>query len=327
MVLVFWWLLPLGLVFLAILIFFAWRRLRQAPDRLPVAHAERLTALPGYAKALARRRLWSTVGIVSVLALSVGALLAASRPAEQNANRPEQNNRDIMLCLDVSGSMVDTDAKIVDVFANLAQEFHGERLGLVIFDSTAVQVFPLTDDYGYINDELNVALKAMTDQTDDTGFFGGTYSGRGSSLIGDGLATCVNSFPKLGAEQRSRSIVFATDNVLLGKPLFSLTDAAGLATKNSIRVYGINPNGSDAAGAKGAAAKQMRVAVESTGGNYYVLADDAAAKDIVNKVQATEATKSQVIAQIVARDRPELWLSVAGLGLLGLLLAAWRLSR
>ncbi|ABY25167.1 hypothetical protein RSal33209_3458 [Renibacterium salmoninarum ATCC 33209] len=47
MVLVFWWLLPVGLVFLAILIFFAWRRLRQAPDRLPVAHAERLTALPG----------------------------------------------------------------------------------------------------------------------------------------------------------------------------------------------------------------------------------------------------------------------------------------
>lgn len=327
MVLVFWWILILGLLGVATLCWLAWRPNKREPVRIPVANADRLTGLPGYAKALARRRIWTGVLVFSALLLTLGALLAASRPASQQSSQPERENRDIVLCLDVSGSMVSTDANLVEIFSRLAKDFRGERLGLVIFDSSAVQVFPLTDDYEFVQDQLGTALKAMKDQSVDTGFFDGTFSGKGSSLIGDGLATCVNSFPKLGAEQRSRSIVLATDNLLLGKPLFSLDEAARLAAKDSIRVYGINPVGAGAAAKKALAAQQMRDAVELTGGAYYALENPAAAQDIVNRIQATEAKKIQGPLQFSAREQPEFWLAIAALGLVGLFVAAWRSSR
>ena len=67
----------------------------------------------------------------------------------------------------------------------------------------------------------------------------GTEEG-GSSLIGDGLASCVFRFDRLD-EERARSIVFATDNALAGEPLVTLSDAAQLAAERGIRVYAVAP--------------------------------------------------------------------------------------
>ncbi|AJT41110.1 VWA domain-containing protein [Psychromicrobium lacuslunae] len=327
MVLTWWWLIPVILLAFAALAFFALRGNRQDQQRMPVAHAERLTALPGYARALARRRWWTLAALVALLVLVLAGVLAVARPAEQNSIRPEQSNRDIVLCLDVSGSMINTDAKLVEVFSGLAKDFRGERLGMVIFDSSAVQVFPLTDDYDFINEQLKDASNSLQNQSNSTGFFEGTYSGKGSSLIGDGLASCVNSFPKLGNEARSRSIIFATDNMLVGKPLFSLSESADLASKNNVRIYGINPNGPEASSSRVKAGQQMQAAVKGTGGEYYVLGDENAAREIVDKVQATEANKLQGRPQVVSHDRPELWLLIAGAAVIALLLASWRLRR
>ncbi|GAA1050295.1 vWA domain-containing protein [Arthrobacter russicus] len=327
MALVFWWLLPIGAALLLGVLYWAWRGPKRERRRTPVAHADRLTGLPGYRAALARRRLWTGVLAGSALLLCLGALIAASRPAVPQNNSPQSNNRDIMLCLDVSGSMVDADAELVQVFNDLAQNFRGERLGMVIFDSSAVQVFPLTDDYEFVREQLTAAHTAMSDQSKDTGFFDGTYGGKGSSLIGDGLATCVNGFPQTPDALRSRTVVFATDNVLLGRPLFSLDQAAALAVGKSVRVYGINPNGPEATGTKASAARQLQAAVEKTAGAYYPLGDPAAAKDIVAQVQATEARRIEAAPRINLRDQPEPWLAVAGLGLGGLIFGAWRLRR
>lgn len=327
MVLILWWLIPLVLLAFAAVAYLALWSGKKDADKLPVAHAERLTALPGYAKALKNRRRWTLVALGSLVVLVLSGVLAVARPAEQSNIRPEQSNRDIVLCLDVSGSMIDTDAKLVEVFNKLAQDFHGERLGMVIFDSSAVQVFPLTDDYDFIKEQLADASNSLQKQSNSTGFFEGTYSGKGSSLIGDGLANCVNSFPKLSSEVRSRSIILATDNLVAGRPLFSVPEAAALASKNSIRIYGINPNGPQASSSRVKAGELLREAVRSTGGEYYVLGDENAASEIVEKVQATEANKLQGRPQLVSHDRPEAWLLIAGLALLGLLFAGWRLRR
>ena len=55
--------------------------------------------------------------------------ILASKGREVSTIRPEQHNRDIMLCLDASGSMSSADAAVVDVFSELAAEFDGERIG------------------------------------------------------------------------------------------------------------------------------------------------------------------------------------------------------
>lgn len=327
MALTYWWLLPVALAAMAAVVVFLWRRRTPAGQRTAVAHADRLTALPGYRAAVARRRTWLAVALAATAALGLSLAAAAARPSTETTSSPENVNRDIMLCLDVSGSMLDTDQAIVDVFAKLVGNFKGERIGLVIFDSSAVTVFPLTDDYEFVSAELATAGKALGGAGEGYEFFAGTYESPGSSLIGDGLASCANGFPATGEGERSRSIVFASDNMLAGRPIFTLAEAAALAKKQGVRVYTLNPNDYGSSTVFGDAAKGLKEASSSTKGAYYALESESAVASIVAKVQATEASRLKGAPQKTVLDHPGWPLGMALLALLALGAAGWRLRR
>ncbi len=330
MELMFWWLIPLALLVAAVALWRAFRRNPQAnARRRPVAHADRLTALPEYQAALRRHRRWLAVAALAAGTLLVSAVAAAARPVELTTIRPEQRNRDIMLCLDSSGSMSSADAAVVEVFGVLAKEFDGERIGLTIFDSSAVQVFPLTDDYEYVQEQLKFAKAAFDGDPGSAGFLDGTWNGRGSSLIGDGLASCVNGFPDAGgagaARQRSRSVVLATDNYLSGDPIFTLEQAGALAQERGVRVYALNPGDFDYGPGPGQPGARLRTTAEASGGAYYPLDTPDAVADIVRRVQDTEAAAMQGAPRAVVSDVPGVPLTVALLSGLVLAGASWRL--
>ncbi|MGO4186563.1 vWA domain-containing protein [Pseudarthrobacter sp. TAF60_1] len=325
----FWWLIPPALLLAAVAF---WRAFRPHPQanarRRPVAHADRLTALPEYQAALRRHRRWLAVAAVAAGTLLVSLVAAAARPAELTTIRPEQRNRDIMLCLDSSGSMSSADAAVVEIFGTLAKEFDGERIGLTIFDSSAVQVFPLTDDYEYVQEQLKRAKAAFDGDPGSAGFLDGTWSGRGSSLIGDGLASCVNGFPPAGAgtaKQRSRSVVLATDNYLSGDPIFTLEQAGTLAQERGVRVYALNPGDFDYGPGPGQPGARLRATAEASGGAYYPLDSPDAVADIVRRVQDTEAAAIQGAPRAVVSDVPDVPLTVALISGLVLAGASWRL--
>lgn len=323
----YWWLLPLGVAALAVVVVIFWRRRKDAATLILVAHAERLTALPAYRKAVRQRQIWLLTALAAVAVLGLSLLTAAARPVTESASIPERLNRDIMLCLDVSGSMLDTDEAIVSVFAKLVGNFKGERIGLTIFDSSSVMVFPLTDDYEFVAEELNVAQKALNPDAGSFEYFAGTYEMPGSSLIGDGLASCAKGFPASGDEERSRSIILATDNMLAGKPIFTLAEATTLATTAKIRVYALNPNDIGLNSVFGAAAENLKKAATATGGAYYALESESAVASIVSKVQATEAATLKGAPQKTLLDHPAWPLGFALLSVLVLGAAAWRLRR
>jgi Ca-activated chloride channel family protein len=326
--LTYWWLLPLGVVVLAVVVVIFWRRHEGAARLIPVAHAERLTALPAYRKAVRQRRAWLLTALAAVAVLGLSLLTAAARPVTEGTSIPERLNRDIMLCLDVSGSMLDTDEAIVTVFSKLVGNFKGERIGLTIFDSSSVMVFPLTDDYEFVAEELNVAQKALSPDAGSFEYFAGTYEMPGSSLIGDGLASCAKGFPASGAEEeRSRSIILATDNMLAGKPIFTLAEATTLTAKAKIRVYALNPNDYGQNSLFGAAAENLKKAATATGGAYYALESESAVASIVGKVQATEAATLKGAPQKTLLDHPGWPLGLALLSVLVLGAAGWRLRR
>jgi Ca-activated chloride channel homolog len=339
MELMWWWLLPLAAVAAGAA---GWAALR--PDRnanarrRPVAHADRLTMLPEYQAALRRHRRWLAVAALACASLLVSTAVAAARPLEVATIRPEQHNRDIMLCLDASGSMSSADAAVVDVFAALAAEFEGERIGLTIFDSTAIQVFPLTDDYGYAREQLKLARDAFDGKPASSGFLDGTWSGRGSSLIGDGLASCLNSFPRgkdqsgnpnprgdSGQPSHSRSVVLATDNFLSGDPIMTLGEAAALAKDRAVRVYALNPGDLDYGAGPDQPGAQLRAAAESTGGAYFALDNPEAVPGVVRGVEETEKSALQGAPRAVASDEPRLPLAAALLFGLVMAVASWRL--
>ncbi|HET7799525.1 MAG TPA: VWA domain-containing protein [Humibacillus xanthopallidus] len=294
---------------------------RSARATSAVANTSALTALPEYRRALRTHRIRMAVLAASAVLLGGAALVGAARPLDTTIERPETRNRDIMLCLDISGSMAAYDAELVSTFKRLVTRFEGERIGLVIFNSSAATVFPLTDDYDFINEELDVAGRALAGEPDLESFFAGTFNGRGTSLIGDGLATCVSSFDRVDT-QRPRSLVFATDNHLAGRPIIDVVEAGELAKAKGVRVYGLNPeeDGVDRE------AVEMRQVVEGTAGRYFAMSDTSAIGGIVDAVQAQEAALIDSSARALHTDNPGVPIAVAGLGLVGVIGASrrWR---
>ena len=331
MELTFWWVLPLAAAAAVLVYWLAGRRTGGTHAR-PVAHSERLTTLPEYWRALRRHRRWLATAVVSGFLLLAATALAAARPAERSATQPELRNRDIVLCLDVSGSMASTDAAITGVFEKLAREFDGERIGMVMFDSRAVQLFPLTDDYDYIAGELSAARRAFDDGGD--GFFSGTWGGRGSSLIGDGLAGCLRSFPESdsslggdGGAERSRSVILATDNYVSGAPIFTLEQAAQLAKPKNVKIHALNPGDLDYGEDRDQPGARLRAVAEGSGGSYFAPDSPEAVPAIVQQVQESEAAAYRGAAQLIVSDRPEAPLLAALLAGAVFLAAGWRLER
>lgn len=319
----YWWILPLAAAAVAFTASL-YRRRRGPQSTRPIAHGERLTELPEYQQALRRRRTRLALAVVFGAVFLAATATAAARPTQRTVDQPEIRNRDIVLCLDVSGSMTSTDAAIASVFEVLAREFDGERIGMVIFDSSSVQLFPLTDDYQYAAEQLTRAKEAL-----DSGagsFFDGTWNGEGSSLIGDGLASCIQSFPDTGDTKRSRSVVLATDNFLSGEPIFTLDEATALATRKSVKVYALNPGDMDYGEQPDQPGVQLRAAAERTGGSYFTLDSPDAVPGIVRKVQESEATRYLAAPQAVVADAPAWPLGIALLSGTGMLLLGWRLE-
>jgi uncharacterized protein with von Willebrand factor type A (vWA) domain len=313
--------LSLGALVLLALAFAVYRAKsrRSARSTAAVANSTALTELPEYRRALRVHRIRMGVLALSAALLGGAALVGAARPLDTTIDKPQTRSRDIMLCLDVSGSMAAYDATLVATFKTLVTSFEGERIGLVIFNSSAATVFPLTDDYDFINDELDTATKALTGDPQFDTFFAGTFNGRGTSLIGDGLATCVSSFDKVDL-QRARSVVFATDNHLAGRPIIDVDEAGELAKAKGVRVYGLNPeeDGPDDEAA------EMRAVVTGTAGRYYAMSDQSAIKGIVDSVQAQEATLIDAASRSLYSDNPTLPIALAGVGLLGVVGASRR---
>jgi len=308
-----------GFVVVAFVVWWLLRRRRQR-GTVAVANTDLLRRLPEYHRALRAHRLRTlAIGVVAAL-VGFTAIAGAARPIERTVLNPEKDNRDIVLCLDVSGSMIDVDAQVVATFRRLAEGFRGERMSMVIFNSSAVPVFPLTDDYNFVDDQLRRAERALDTLDPEDPFFAGTLNGEGSSLIGDGLATCLRSFdhPEL---KRARSVILASDNEAAGKSLFSLPEAGQLASTGSIQVYGINPSDSPAS----SAAREMRSVVESSGGVYYPLSDISAVTRILEAVTSREARRIPAAPEVVVHDAPAVPVALASLGLLALL-AVRRLS-
>jgi hypothetical protein len=298
-----------------------WQRPRDVRrrDTLPIANVDHARASPVFVRL--RRRYRTLVGAeLAVLSVvGIAAALLAMRPLSEQVRERAALNRDVMLCLDVSGSMKELDESILRQFIDIAAGLPGDRIGLTIWNGAAITVFPLTDDTDYVAATLEFAVDQLNRGA--RSFVLGTEEG-GSSLIGDGLASCVLRFDRLD-ERRARSVVFATDNALAGDPIVSLQRAAVMARARDIRVYSVAPANyitpTDAA--------ELEAAVSFTGGAYLTTEDEKVVEDVISAIAAQEAAHLEQPPETVRDDRPTRWaaIALAGVGALGIV--SWRLRR
>lgn len=294
------------------------RAARNAAPAALVSRAERLRALPAFRASVGRRM----AALSGILALGVIATLlagvVAARPMSAQTVQPVNTSRDIMLCLDVSGSMTEVDVEVLTVFDELLDSFEGERIGLTIFNSSPVQIFPLTDDYAFVREQLQ-RMRESFDYRDETPeHWVGTLNGPGASLIGDGLAACTMRFDHLD-DERSRSVILATDNELAGASILTVEEAAQYARAQQVRVFALNPvQGKDAE-----VSAQLSQAAAITGGQSYALRDTTTVADIVAQIQKQEARALQGQAQVVWVDTPNLWMALMLVAILGFVVLLW----
>jgi Ca-activated chloride channel homolog len=292
---------------------------------IPVAHTDILRREPRFRRALrAYRALLVLASITALVALGASAV-AASRIVHSSSTTPEVKNRDIVLCLDVSSSMTSADTSILTTFERLARNFSGERIGLVLFNGSPLQVFPLTTDYEFVRSQLKAVEHGLSNKLDGYAYRDGTSVGDGSSKIGDGVAGCLIQFDQID-EKRSRTLVLATDYLSVGASIVSPEAATALATTRRVAIYGLNPAHHDG---RPPSARFQRDA-EATGGAYFSVRHEtdalAAVQNIVQRVTSDPATATKQSPVKTITDTPEgvIWILTGAIGVLFAL--AWRLK-
>lgn len=291
---------------------------RHRGERIPIANSHRITRLPAYRRAITRATAMLAIASIALGALLVTSAVASGRWIYQRIETPEKYNRDIVLCLDVSGSMVDYDIQVIDRYLEMIPGFDGERMALMLWDSSAVQVFPLTDDYAFVEAQLRQVRDSMKTYSGD--YYYGTQNAPGASLVGDGLASCALAFDGDTEDGRSRSIILATDNAVNGSPIVSLPEAAAFAQAQHIKVYGLDANEFE-----DAFSDEYRTSVLQNGGLYYKLTDPSSVKGIVDQITTDQTSVMQGAPQVLIVDRPAGWL-IAMLVAFGVyVVVAWRI--
>ena len=198
----------------------------------------------------------SLIKITCILLILATAILTARMHSTKKYTN-EYNNRDIMLCLDFSPSMIVENYEILEAMEKTVSSLKEERFGITIFDSTANMVVPLTTDYNYIIYSLNdlkskfykMYLVDVTNEKPDLEIGSSSYMFNykdeayrrginrfdGSSRISDSLATCASNF---NDDDRTKVIFFSTDNLGVGV-IMTMEEVIDYCKEKNIKVYPI----------------------------------------------------------------------------------------
>lgn len=297
-------------------------------------------------------RQWRILSRLAAVMLAIALMLTialTARPGTVDESEEKASSRDIVLCLDVSGSTLPYDREVIDTYRRLVDNFKGERIGLSIFNSTSRTVFPLTDDYDLVSKQLDKAsdiLKGVESQDDIdkmkesdyqalSDWLEGTQNRKEStSLIGDGVVSCAAMLPGFTYgnadatntdRQRAASIVLATDNVVSGKPTYTLTEALDLTSQAKISVDGLfsGPKQSES----DQTTKDFKSAIETRHGVFLTQSDGASVSSLVKEIESRRNHESQARNKAAITDAPGWWTLTLAIVLVVWLALTWRLRR
>ncbi|PWT77798.1 MAG: aerotolerance regulator BatA [Bacteroidetes bacterium] len=224
-------------------------------------------------------------------------ILALARP--QFKNEQQQTNGegiDIVLCLDISGSMLAQDftPNRMEAAKNVASEFIDarptDRIGLVIFSGESFTMCPLTTDRSVLKSQLfNVQSGLLEDGT----------------AIGSGLATSIERLRS--TPSKSKVIILLTDGENNGG-LIDPNTAKEIAKSVGVRVYtvGMGTEGFAPVPVQtpaGVVMQREKVSIDEklltqianeTGGKYFRAKDNESLSAIYKEIDKLEKSKIEI---------------------------------
>jgi Ca-activated chloride channel homolog len=308
-----WALLLLALIPLLV------RARRQAPPalRYPVLDAVRAVG-PG------RRVRWRwLLPALRVAALALLVVALARPQLGKAATQVFTEGIDIMLAVDISGSMLAEDFQVdgqranrLDAVKSVVRRFlehrPGDRVGLIFFAARPYAQSPLTLDHGWLMKNLERAHVGMIED---------------GTAVGSGLATAVNRLE--ASDAKSKIVILLTDGQNNAGKIPPLT-AAETAKTLGYRVYTIG------AGTRGSAPfpqvdafgrrvyvsmpvdideDTLRRVAEVTGGKYFRATDTPSLQQIYDEIDQLEKSPQEGL-QYLEYHELYVWLALPALLLL-----------
>ncbi|MCC9072653.1 VWA domain-containing protein [Flavobacterium sp. F-65] len=237
------------------------------------------------------------LGVFRILALS-SLIIALARPRTVDVSNKTKTTKgiDIVMSIDVSGSMLARDLKPdrMQALKKLASEFvverPNDRIGIVLYASEAYTKIPVTSDKAIILEAIK-SIKYDNVLVDGTG-------------IGMGLATAVNRLKD--SKAKSKVIILMTDGVN-NAGFIEPDTAADIAKQYGIKVYtiGIGTNGMAefpyAIAPNGQFLfrmmkveideQMMKTIANKTGGKYFRATSNEKLASIYNEINKLETTE------------------------------------
>ncbi|GAB3515036.1 vWA domain-containing protein [Pseudoxanthomonas daejeonensis] len=253
---------------------------------------------------------------------------SAARPQQLGqAQTPPREARQMLLAVDLSGSMSETDmelgGQVVDrltaaksVIADFLQRRAGDRVGLLVFGQRAYMLTPLTLDRDSVRLQLRDSVAGL--------------AGRETAL-GDAIGLAVKRLREQPEGQRV--LILLTDGVNTAGVLDPLK-AAELAKAEGVRVHTIAFGGSGAGfslfgvpvpiqGGEEVDEATLRQVAEATGGRFFRARDTGQLAGIYSELDRLEPVE---VAAAPVRPRIERYPWPLGMALV-LVIVAWPLSR
>ncbi len=273
-----------------------WWQMRSKKEDNP---AMRLTTLAGInaAHAGGKAKFRPILFVLRIITL-VFLTIALARPQSSNTTENiDSEGIDIVLAMDISGSMVAEDFKPnrIEAAKAVALKFIDQRptdrMGLVIFSAESFTMCPITIDHNVLKDQLSQIRTGML--VDGT-------------AIGAGLATAVDRLRF--SKGKSKIIILMTDGVNnVSNPISPLT-ALEIAKAYKIRVYtvGVGTMGQAIVPVQTAAGiqKQMmpveidepllKTIASETGGKYFRATGNQSLANVYSDIDKMEKTRIDI---------------------------------
>lgn len=280
----------LGLL-LPVLIFFYWRNNNLNLASIKVPSVKNFSGLASFRTSI--RHLPFVLRLLAFAAL----IIAMARPQTKNdEQQAEGEGVDIVLCIDVSGSMTAQDftPNRMEAAKKVASDFIDRRLtdriAIVIFSGESFTQCPLTTD--------KAVLKAAVESIRNGLLEDGT-------AIGDGLSTSVDRLRS--SKTKSKVIILLTDGENNGG-LIGPDNAKEIAKAFGIKVYtiGVGTDGFAPFPIKtpmGVIMQQQKVTIDEklltaiaseTGGKYFRAKDNAGLEGIYSEINELEKSKVEI---------------------------------
>lgn len=281
-------------LFLLIPFMIWWQYSRKKADNPSI----RLTTIAGIKEVKPTWRVMfrPTMFWLRVLSLSF-LIIALARPQSSSVSESiDSEGIDIVMSIDVSGSMLAEDLKPnrIEAAKKVATEFVGnrptDRMGLVIFAGESFTQVPITIDHNVLKEQISkIKSGVLVDGT----------------AIGMGLATGVDRLR--ASKAKSRVLILLTDGVN-NTGLIDPSTALEIAKRYKVRVYtiGIGSEGQAPYPVQtpfGTQKQMMPVQIDEallkkiateTGGKYYRATSNKSLKSVYTEIDQLEKTKIEV---------------------------------